>query len=827
MLRRQATGEAQPAGYILRVEVSKTMKLEEAISLAMWEKLARKRICPECGHKTKSVNDFDKLAYLPELLLINTDFIDKSGGRDNYRYPSWEKLTYPERLDMSALRNDPARAGDRADCVYKLQSFISCDGPRMVPGLGPSGSLMPGYLEYKAALRMNENDWSQFQYSGDPDSYAEETTFEEINKDGGVPHVLVYVRERHAEAAVDLEPTGPQGGATAAVTPAASQPKAEAAHQDADPHDLERFLRAQDVVTPTMMTVYETAIAQLTHGRKGTEWMNYMFPGVEGAGVVFDIEDTRSFSPGPEPDGKYFDPGPQPDTIYVIKSLDEAKAFWSHPLLKGRYMELMEAVLRGGQKDLDALFGRPELTRTFLSSLTLFNLLSLHLNDREEHEFLQDVFVEFKEIVHADSAFQFVRWLNNSGEKEGVAYILNFIGATGLLAGTEGGGNGTEETTSQNGLPSQSGHTPPGPQYYGPYDDNPWIDGTAFNNWTGTKALEPANPGTNGDKNGLGTSADHEYARRIGSRLLSLANQKFSGDESDFDEDELAHRNELARRMGTAILGFGRPVGEALPPSTPETEARGLRLGKHLMWISKFGEDYPAIGALTLDGSYDEPDDGYPDSGNPFGAVAIPTDPKDPRIEACQTWTLEELKREFRKEQLEWRGLRNDPEKHRRKFRKHFELERDYSIYSEGRLRQAIRDRGIRMRGGPKWTDRAEKAELVDALTDFDAQRLRGMQNDDGGESEDTEPDGYESEDYQSSEASGTEAKYVAMERAAMAAQMKGHAAPAQPRVVAAAARTPKRRRGADGEDDDDDDDDDEIGALPPRKSPARARARY
>lgn len=816
MLRRQATGEAQPAGYTLRVEVSKTMRLEEAISLAMWEKLARTRICPECGHKTKPVNDFDKLAYLPEVLLINTDFIDKSGGRDNYRYPSWEKVTYPEMLDMSALRNDPARAGDRADCVYKLQSVICCDGSPMVPGPGPSASLVPGYLEYKAALRINVNEWFQFQYSGDPNSYPEETTFEMINEDSGVPHVLVYVRERHAEAAVDLEPIEPPGGTTKPVTPAASQPKAEAGHQDTDPHDLGRFLRAQDVVTPTMMTVYETAIAQLTRGRKGTEWMNYMFPGVEGAGVVFDIEDTRSFSPGPEPDGKYFDPGPQQDTIYVIKSLDEAKAFWSHPLLKGRYLELMEAVLRGGQKDLDALFGRPELTRTFLSSLTLFNLLSLHLNDREEHEFLQDVFAEFKTGVHADSAFQFVRWLNNSGEKEGVAYILNFIGAPGLLASTGGGGNGTEETTSQNGLPSQSAHTPPRPQYLGPHDDNPWIGGTAFNNWTGTKAFEPANPGTNGDKNGLGTSADHEYARRIGSKLLSLADQGYTADDSEYDEDELVRRNELAHRIGTAILGFGQPVGQALPTSTPETEARALRLGKHIIWIAKHGENYPPIGGLTLDGSYDEPDDGYPDSNNPFGAVAIPTDPKDPRIEACQTWTLEELRQEFRKEQLDWRGLRNDPEKHRRKFRKHFELERDYSIYSEGRLRQAIRDRGIRMRGGPNSIDRVEKAELVDALTDFDAQRLRG-------DSEDTESDGYESEDYQSSEASGTEAKYVAMERAAMAAQRKGHITPAQPRAVAAAARTPKRRRGADGEDDDDD----ELGALPPSKSPARARARY
>lgn len=816
VLRRQATGEAQPAGYILRVEVSKTMRLDEAISLAMWEKLARSRICPECDGKTKSVNDFDKLAYLPEVLLIYTDFIDKSGGRDNYKYPSWEKLTYPERLDMSALRNDPARAGDRADCVYKLQSVISCDGPRMVPGPGPSASLGPAYRNYKAALRTNrDGEWSQFQYSGDPDSYAEEATFESINEDRGVPHVLIYVRERHAESAADFEPAEPQGHTTAA-----SQPKAET--EDTDPHNLKRFLHAQDVLTPTMLTVYETAIAQLTYGRKGTEWMNYMFPGVEGAGVVYDVEDTRSLSPPPGPYEEYFDPGPQQDTMWVIKSLDEAKAFWSHPLLRGRYVALMEAVLRGGQKDLVELFGRPEVTRTFLSSLTLFYLLSLHLFEREEHEFFGDVFMQFKERVHPDSTFQFIRWLRDSGEMEGVALIMEYTGANRLLAVAGDGGNGNKESTSQPELP-------PGPQYYGPHDPNPWIDGSLCNNGTGLKAFkfQPANPGTNGDKNGLGTSADHEFARRIGSRLLSLANQKFSGDESEFDENELAHRNELAGRMGTAILGFGRAAGEALPPSVPETEARGLRLGKHLMWISKYGEDYPPISGLTLDGSYDETDDGYPESSNPSGAVAIPTDPNDPRIEACRNWTLEELKEEFRKEQLDWRGLRNDAAKHRRKFKKHFELERDYSIYREGRLRQTIRDRGVPMKGGPNRIDKAEKAELVDALTDFDAQRLRAIGIGDGGESDDTDSDGYEPEAYQSSEASGTEAKYVAMERAAKAAQMKGHPTPAQPRATAVAARTPKRRRDADGEDDDDDDDDDELGALPPRKSPVRARARY
>src|SRR5262245_37747941 len=81
-----------------------------------------------------------------------------------------------------------------------------------------------------------------------------------------------------------------------------------------DPHDLSRFLRAQE-------DDYERALSEIGRGRKQSHWMWYIFPQLDGLG--FSSTSRR----------------------YAIKSVAEAKAYLSHPVLGPRLMECAEAAL--------------------------------------------------------------------------------------------------------------------------------------------------------------------------------------------------------------------------------------------------------------------------------------------------------------------------------------------------------------------------------------------------------------------------------------------------------------------------------------------------
>jgi uncharacterized protein (DUF1810 family) len=83
-----------------------------------------------------------------------------------------------------------------------------------------------------------------------------------------------------------------------------------------DPHDLNRFLSAQE-------GVYERALAELRDGRKRTHWMWFIFPQIEGLGysptaryyAIKGVEEARQYLiPCParqEARGMHRD-GPQP-----------------------------------------------------------------------------------------------------------------------------------------------------------------------------------------------------------------------------------------------------------------------------------------------------------------------------------------------------------------------------------------------------------------------------------------------------------------------------------------------------------------------------------
>lgn len=108
----------------------------------------------------------------------------------------------------------------------------------------------------------------------------------------------------------------------------------------ADPHNLARFVAAQE-------RVYPQALEELRRGRKVGHWMWFVFPQIAGLG--------RS------PTAR----------IYAIASLDEARAYLAHPVLGPRLRECTDAVNRIEKRTASEIFETPDDLK-FRSSMTLF-----------------------------------------------------------------------------------------------------------------------------------------------------------------------------------------------------------------------------------------------------------------------------------------------------------------------------------------------------------------------------------------------------------------------------------------------------------------------
>ncbi len=108
-----------------------------------------------------------------------------------------------------------------------------------------------------------------------------------------------------------------------------------------DPHDLERFVRAQS-------GVYATALAELRAGAKRSHWMWFVFPQIAGLG---SSDMARR---------------------YAIASLAEAKAYLAHPVLGARLRECVEAISRHSSQPATAILGGIDAVK-LRSSLTLFS----------------------------------------------------------------------------------------------------------------------------------------------------------------------------------------------------------------------------------------------------------------------------------------------------------------------------------------------------------------------------------------------------------------------------------------------------------------------
>jgi uncharacterized protein (DUF1810 family) len=109
-----------------------------------------------------------------------------------------------------------------------------------------------------------------------------------------------------------------------------------------DPHNLQRFIDAQD-------GVFENALAELRAGSKQSHWMWFVFPQLAGLGR----SPTAQF--------------------YAIASLGEALDYLEHPLLGARLRECVDALLPwAGKRAPEQILGRIDATK-LRSSLTLFD----------------------------------------------------------------------------------------------------------------------------------------------------------------------------------------------------------------------------------------------------------------------------------------------------------------------------------------------------------------------------------------------------------------------------------------------------------------------
>ena len=107
----------------------------------------------------------------------------------------------------------------------------------------------------------------------------------------------------------------------------------------ADPHQLSRFVEAQD-------GVYLAALAELARGHKATHWMWFVFPQIAGLGHSAMAQ------------------------RYAIRSVDEARAYLAHPVLGPRLVEATRTVT-AAPGSAEAIMGSIDAVK-LRSSLTLF-----------------------------------------------------------------------------------------------------------------------------------------------------------------------------------------------------------------------------------------------------------------------------------------------------------------------------------------------------------------------------------------------------------------------------------------------------------------------
>ena len=116
--------------------------------------------------------------------------------------------------------------------------------------------------------------------------------------------------------------------------------------------DLDCFIEAQD-------NMYSVALKEIKSGKKKSHWMWYIFPQIKGLGKT------------------------EISNYYAIKNSEEGISYLENPILKGRLLEISQAVLDLNTKNIEEVFGSIDSLK-LKSSMTLF-----HQIDKEEKIFIE------------------------------------------------------------------------------------------------------------------------------------------------------------------------------------------------------------------------------------------------------------------------------------------------------------------------------------------------------------------------------------------------------------------------------------------------------
>ena len=109
-------------------------------------------------------------------------------------------------------------------------------------------------------------------------------------------------------------------------------------------YDLERFLVAQEKYFPV-------ALQEIKAGRKESHWMWFIFPQLKGLGFSSKAK------------------------FYGISGKEEALAYWEHPVLRSRLLEITSALLNTQSCDAEEVMGYPDDLK-LQSCMTLFAMVT-------------------------------------------------------------------------------------------------------------------------------------------------------------------------------------------------------------------------------------------------------------------------------------------------------------------------------------------------------------------------------------------------------------------------------------------------------------------
>ena len=124
--------------------------------------------------------------------------------------------------------------------------------------------------------------------------------------------------------------------------------------------NLQRFLEAQEE------PLFGWVIQELKAGQKKGHWMWFIFPQAYGLGESHNSK------------------------LYGIRSLEEAKEYWQHPILGERLRQCTQLVADSGKSAVE-VFGKEIDAMKFQSCLTLF--LQIDPNNKLLQECLDQFFV--------------------------------------------------------------------------------------------------------------------------------------------------------------------------------------------------------------------------------------------------------------------------------------------------------------------------------------------------------------------------------------------------------------------------------------------------